>query len=1030
MRPNPVEQIVLICLLGAFLSGTAPAQRRDRTISQFQHTGWTAKDGAPSPIMNLAQTTDGYLWLTADSGLYRFDGIQFELYKPSSGQTFRSSNIMSLKASADGGLWIGFTYGGADFLKNGRITSFGDAEGLPPGSVLDFALDKQGGVWAGTTEGLARFDGLQWQRIGVDRGYSGKLTPSLFVDHEGTIWVGSEDSLFFLSQGARVFEKCADHLGMVGSIGQTRDGTLWLTEVHADEESRRWPTRATRPIPLLPTAGTKLPPRIIALEHINTLLVDRDNSLWMTSGDGVLRSPYPDQLEENKVFSLDDRPVQKFSSTEGLTAGASQSGPIFEDRDGNIWVGTAHGLDRFREAAVVPILSDHARPLLVAGDQGSVWTHTTKLNQDYLVQFVGMNAHFLPVSISATAGIRDTNGNIWLGGPSGLWHLADDRLTRYPLPDRIGGPMMDVQSMALDRAGRLWVSIVRNGVYRWENGVWTKFGSLQDLPKVTPVSLLTDSAGEIWFGYMGSQMARLDGDRVRTYSSKDGLQVVNIQAIYEHNGRVWVGGERGLALLKDNHFQSLTPDGNAEFAGISGIVETAHGDLWLNASPGIFLISAVEIERAVKEPSHRVHYELFDALDGLTAAAVQLRPLPTLVESSDGRLWFSILGGIVQIDPNHLLRNSVPPSVYIRSIESGAAVYSQSDEIKLAPRTTNVHLEYTAPNLSIPERVQYSYKLEGSDKEWQNAGARREAFYTNLGPGHYNFRVIACNENGVWNNVGATVNFTIAPAWFQTYWFFALCASITCFIAWTLYRVRLRQVAQAMSVRFDDRLSERTRIARDLHDTLLQTIQGSKLAAESALKHSGDPSRMHSALEQLSVWLGRATEEGRAALNSLRTSTTETNDLAEAFRRAIEECRIENSMECSFSVIGDTREMHPIVRDEVYRIGYEAIRNACVHSQASKLQVTLTYAEELGVRVSDNGVGIDPSVADRGKDAHFGLQGMRERAARIAGKLTVTGSPASGTEVKLVVPGKIIYRKTASVPEQQRVHDGTETGQI
>jgi signal transduction histidine kinase len=240
-----------------------------------------------------------------------------------------------------------------------------------------------------------------------------------------------------------------------------------------------------------------------------------------------------------------------------------------------------------------------------------------------------------------------------------------------------------------------------------------------------------------------------------------------------------------------------------------------------------------------------------------------------------------------------------------------------------------------------------------------------------------------------------------------------------------LYQLRVRRALARANERFelslDERVAERTRIARDLHDTFLQTIQGSKLVADSALKQSADPLRMRSALEQLSVWLEQATEEGRAALNSLRTSTTEANDLAQAFRRAIEECRSENSMECSFSVVGDCREMHPIVRDEVYRIGYEAIRNACVHSQASKLEVTLTYAEELGVRVSDNGVGIDPSVADRGKDGHFGLQGMRERAARIAGNLTVTGSPASGTEVKLVVPGKIIYRKTTSDLERSHI---------
>ena len=237
----------------------------------------------------------------------------------------------------------------------------------------------------------------------------------------------------------------------------------------------------------------------------------------------------------------------------------------------------------------------------------------------------------------------------------------------------------------------------------------------------------------------------------------------------------------------------------------------------------------------------------------------------------------------------------------------------------------------------MPEKVRFRYRLEGVDKDWQDAGTRREAFYTRLGPGEYHFRVIACNNDGVWNEEGAHLDFNIAPAWYQTIWFLALCIATGLLILWALYRMRLQQVAKAMSVRFDDRLAERTRIARDLHDTLLQTIQGSKLVADSALKQSADPSRMRGALEQLSIWLGRATEEGRAALNSLRTSTTETNDLAEAFRRAIGECRIENSMESSFSVVGDTREMHPIVRDEVYRIGYEAIRNACAHSQASQL---------------------------------------------------------------------------------------------
>ena len=555
---------------------------------------------------------------------------------------------------------------------------------------------------------------------------------------------------------------------------------------------------------------------------------------------------------------------------------------------------------------------------------------------------------------------------------------------------------------------------VRHGVYRWADGVWTHFGNLQDLARDTAVSLLTDSGGRIWFGYMGSQIAVVDGDHVKIFTSKDGLEVVNIQTIYEHAGQFWIGGERGLAMLKNNRFQSLTPDGNSPFTGISGIAEAANGDLWLNATPGIFRIPAAEIEHATKESNYHVHCELFDILDGLEGKAVQLRPLPTLVESTDERLWFSTFGSIVQIEPNHLLRNANAPSVFIRSVDSGGVVHSGPGVIKLPPRSTNVHIEYTAPNLSVPERVRYRYRLEGLNRDWQDAGTRREAFYTNLGPGHYRFTVIACNEDGVWNSAGAAIDFTIAPAWFQTIWFLAVCIAIGVLLVFAVYRIRVRQVANAISARFDERLDERTRIARDLHDTFLQTIQGSRLVADSALKRSIDPLRMREALEQLSIWLARATTEGRVALNSLRTSTTETNDLAESFRRAIAEGRTERSMETSFSVVGEIKDMHPIVRDEVYRVGYEAIRNASMHSQASELRVTLTYDDELIVDIADNGVGMDPLVAGRGKEGHFGLQGMRERAARIAGRLTVTSSPESGTQVKLIVPGKIVYRKTPS----------------
>jgi signal transduction histidine kinase len=279
----------------------------------------------------------------------------------------------------------------------------------------------------------------------------------------------------------------------------------------------------------------------------------------------------------------------------------------------------------------------------------------------------------------------------------------------------------------------------------------------------------------------------------------------------------------------------------------------------------------------------------------------------------------------------------------------------------------------------------------------------------------YRFHVTACNNDGVWNDVGASLDFSVAPAWYQTNWFRILCVASGVFFMVILYRLRVRQIARAISARFDDRLGERTRIARDLHDTFLQTIQGSKLVVDDALEPSTDPIRMRRAMEQLSAWLGRATQEGRAALNSLRTTTTQANDLAEALLRVTKDNLVPSSMVVTFSLVSEAREMHPIVRDEVYRIAYEAISNACTHSGASRLEVELGYAHDLTLRVSDNGVGIHLAIVDKGRDGHFGLQGMRERAARIGGKLTLVSSSKSGTEIKLVVPGGIIFRNMMPV---------------
>jgi hypothetical protein len=348
--------------------------------------------------------------------------------------------------------------------------------------------------------------------------------------------------------------------------------------------------------------------------------------------------------------------------------------------------------------------------------------------------------------------------------------------------------------------------------------------------------------------------------------------------------------------------------------------------------------------------------------------------------------------------------------VHVEGFIADRKNYFPRSDLRLPPLTRDLEIDYTALSFVVPQKVRFRYKLEGRDAAWQEPGTRRQAFYSDLRPGRYQFRVVACNNDGVWNDAGAILDFSIAPTWYQTNWFRILCAVSGLIAAVILYRLRVRQIARFIGTRFDERLAERTRMARDLHDTFLQTIQGSKLVADDALDPSTDPVRMRRAMEQLSVWLARAMQEGRMALNSLRTASTERNDLAEALRRVTEDSLIPSSMGVTFSVVGDAKEMHPIVRDEIYRIGYEAIRNACTHSAASRLEVELRYANDLDLRVSDNGVGIDPVIADKGRDGHFGLQGIRERAARIGGKLTLGSSSNSGTEIRLIVPGGIVFR--------------------
>jgi signal transduction histidine kinase len=377
-------------------------------------------------------------------------------------------------------------------------------------------------------------------------------------------------------------------------------------------------------------------------------------------------------------------------------------------------------------------------------------------------------------------------------------------------------------------------------------------------------------------------------------------------------------------------------------------------------------------------------------------------------------LWFANDSVVQMVDPARLAGNGVPPVVHLEAIVADRQRHPVRDKIRIPPLTRDLEIDYTALSFAAPQKVRFRYKLEGRDVDWQHPGARRQAFYTDLPPGGYTFRVIASNQDGEWNDQGATLAFTVAPAWYQTWTVRTLAVLSLIAAGWMLYRMRVRQIARAIANGFDERLAERTRIARELHDTLLQSVAGSKMIADDGLKHADDAARMRNALELVTVWLDQAVKEGRAALTALRGAGVSTGDLAEAFRRAVESEIKPASLALTVSVAGTPRAMHPLIRDEIYRIGYEAIHNACLHAKASHLEVELRYEQNLTLRIADNGIGMTPELVTNGRSGHYGLQGMNERAVRIGATLKLASREGAGTQLTLLVPGSVAFQKPPS----------------
>jgi signal transduction histidine kinase/ligand-binding sensor domain-containing protein len=990
-----------------FLAGTASALDPHRLISQYAHTVWRVQDGFPHGPHMITQTSDGYIWI-AGGGLIRFDGVTMTPVLPQ--KSFPTdSGINWLLGSRDGSLWMA-TYHGLYRLKDGEAFSLP----IKRGGVQSIIEDHAGAIWitrsrVGGVEGaLCRIVGNDLKCYAKDTsdGNPASFATSLAEDASGEIWFGCQ--MLCRWNGRLVSHYMPEQMdqpsgdGVVG-LAAGSAGAVWVAMDGVG------PGLGVRQYSNGSFLSYVVPGFDGATIRAVSLFVDRHQTLWVgTASQGL--------------YHIHDGRADHYGAAQGLTGDEVNS--IYEDREGNLWITTDKGVDLFRD---IPIVSFSSTEGLRGG--GEVSAVIARSDNSLWVGLKGALALIRPDSVSLTtvaderpiqdvyALLEDHLGQVWVGVNTTIMVHQFGRFFEVKGQD---GRRLDkigkIFSLTEDVDGNIW-AIAYDDPKLIFHLLRIRDRRVQEDIQITSLVphahfLGADPAGGIWIGTGDGRLAHYLNGKVSIISSEHSgdLSVMMFSFSVDSAGVVWGATNRGVYRWDHGTLSVMDSHNGLPCSEITAALTDNSGTLWLAAKCGYLRIPAADLAHWTAHPEAQVTVTTLGALDGADPGWNGDRIQPSAARSPDGRLWFIGLTSLQMIDPGRSYKNPTPPPVHVERLLADGKTYSAASAITLAPLTRDIHIDYTALSFVQQQRIGFRYMLEGRDNGWQDPGSRRQAFYSDLRPGNYRFRVIASNNDGVWNETGATLDFKVAAAWYQTIWFRSLCIVVGVLLLWAMYLLRVRRIAATMKGRFDDRLAERTRIARDLHDTFLQTIQGSKLVADDALSAPTDLSHMRQAMEKLSVWLGRATEEGRAALNSLRSSTTEVNDLADAFRRALEECRIHSSMEVSLHVAGQAQEMHPIVRDEVYRIGYEAIRNASVHSHANQLRVEISYAQDLSVRISDNGAGIDPGILHRGKPGHFGLQNMRERAARIMGKFSVETSDSSGTVIALVVPGGIIYR--------------------
>jgi signal transduction histidine kinase/ligand-binding sensor domain-containing protein len=939
---------VCVCLTAQTAASDAPLA--DKDIAQMGHTLFTAEHGVPPDIHEMYQGPDGFLWLATSRGLTRFDGVRFD---QNAVPDFPVQSVYSLFVDRDNTIWAGLLDGGIARVRHGQVTLM-RGDGLPSGTPFLIERNKQGVLWVVTARGVAHLEGERWVPVADGMGYVPTRPKAAVMAFDGTLWVGDGEQAHALAPGAGQFRDASQD-DFWRALVEMAPGNPWMPPDHEMSGIRD-------------KAGT------------NWFVVEKGIDRYHWQANGSLR-------------------IEHLGAREGLSSDDVRG--LYEDADGNMWVWSSRGLDRYRRTRLERIIlpGQRAAPAMESDADGGLWAssyedplwHVTKDGVQKL------DAHGIG---ALTTG---PDGTLYAASKAGIAFQRDGKPAFVPLPSDVATTTaLNYQALAIGADGGIWFAVARYGLYHYANGRWEH---LTDQDQAHVMRMAFDRLGRRWTLF--DDRLSLDGAGVtRAYTSANGIDVGAARAIDVTTETTWIAGTKGVQFLDHERFRSILTRSDDALQGVSGLVALPSGELWVNTLRGLARIDARDVAKALKNPNHVNAVQWFDRSDGMLGSPQQLRPVPTLVRGTDGRLWASTDEGVFSIDPARYQ----PDLRMLKPVVTGLIVDGQpkdvTDTVALPRLAHALQIDYTAPDLTTPERIRFRYRLDGVDNDWQDARDRRSAFYTALAPGDYAFHLMAANEDGVWSDDVLAIRVTLPPAWYQTVMFKVTYIVLAVLLVLLILYGREQRLLRLQQVR----QAERERIARELHDTLLQGTQGLIYHVGSALKQTREvPVRilLIDAMERAQD----ALIEARERVNALRDEGDAPVDLVELLRGAAVTILHGHDIHFELEVEGVPRPVRASAAVELVTACQEALSNVLAHARAGSVRAQVAFRRRwLTITWTDDGRGIDNGVLRAGgRDGHWGLRGMRERARLFRGRVSVGPGEGVGTVVTIRALGRAVY---------------------